>query len=534
MKISYIFFIVIIFFLHCFFFEQVYASTRFSISIGNNIGQPSTTALKWAEEDAKRVNHFLIELANVPKKNAILVLGESKDKVQKKIEAIKGIIKQKKKPGNQVELFVFYSGHGDINNLHLGSTLFSIDDFLRSIKNISADTTITIIDACRSGSLKRGRGKGAAHAPPFDINIVKEPKLKGSIVISSAGANEIAQESDDIRGSFFTHHMLSAFRGAADNDSDGYISLQEFYNYTYNKTLYSSHGTIAATQHPEYKADLKGEGEFIISYLKKSKSRLIISKDLFGNLLVVDDKSGKVILELDKSRSSEYILAVPDGRYRIQVKNNKQVFAGEVSLDWGGEAYVSKESLTKQPLKLAMLKGSSLNPDKSVVLIHSNAGLPLVLYKNLYMGAGIGYEYTLNNNNLFLSFPIRLNYSKGKNHYWSFRHFENQIGTGIGYKYDLGLFQTSVKFHLGMYSVIENIIHNDADRIKTFIKNGKTESNNYSIGPWINSELEARIPLYKDFGVLFGTGFQTAWFIINEEWTNSSGVHFFMGFSYII
>ena len=59
-------------------------------------------------------------------------------------------------------------------------------------------------------------------------------------------AGEDAQESDDIKGSFFTHHLVSALRGAADEDMDGRVVLEEAYRYTYNETLRASNRTPAA------------------------------------------------------------------------------------------------------------------------------------------------------------------------------------------------------------------------------------------------------------------------------------------------
>ena len=38
-------------------------------------------------------------------------------------------------------------------------------------------------------------------------------------------------------GSLFTHHLLSAMRGASDSDGDGQVTLFEAYSYAYERTL---------------------------------------------------------------------------------------------------------------------------------------------------------------------------------------------------------------------------------------------------------------------------------------------------------
>ena len=45
---------------------------------------------------------------------------------------------------------------------------------------------------------------------------------------------EAAQESDRICASYFTHYLVSGFRGAADLSGDGKVTLNEAYQFAFN------------------------------------------------------------------------------------------------------------------------------------------------------------------------------------------------------------------------------------------------------------------------------------------------------------
>ena len=55
--------------------------------------------------------------------------------------------------------------------------------------------------------------------------------------MTSSSENEAAQESERLRGSFFTHALLTGVRGAADASGDGKVTLGEAYQFAFNETL---------------------------------------------------------------------------------------------------------------------------------------------------------------------------------------------------------------------------------------------------------------------------------------------------------
>lgn len=69
---------------------------------------------------------------------------------------------------------------------------------------------------------------------------------------SPSSADEAAQESDRIGGSFFTHALVSGMRGAADASGDGKITLTEAYRFAFEETLQRTAQTQFGSQHPAY------------------------------------------------------------------------------------------------------------------------------------------------------------------------------------------------------------------------------------------------------------------------------------------
>jgi hypothetical protein len=56
-------------------------------------------------------------------------------------------------------------------------------------------------------------------------------KGKGRIILSAAGANQVAQEDTKLGHGVFTYHLIKALKGAGDKDGDGYVSVDEAYAY---------------------------------------------------------------------------------------------------------------------------------------------------------------------------------------------------------------------------------------------------------------------------------------------------------------
>ena len=71
-----------------------------------------------------------------------------------------------------------------------------------------------------------------------DMNDVSAAQdVEGHAFLTSSSADEAAQESDRIGGSFFTHYLITGLRGGADANADGKVTLGEAYQFAFAETV---------------------------------------------------------------------------------------------------------------------------------------------------------------------------------------------------------------------------------------------------------------------------------------------------------
>jgi hypothetical protein len=178
------------------------------------------------------------------------------------------------------------------------------------------------------------RAKGGRTASPVDISAVSEGNSddEGMVILTSAAAGEDAQESDALQGSFFTHHLVSALLGAADDNSDDVITLAELYRYAYEHTIRDSSQSMLGVQHPAYRYDLRGSGDVILSRLSSRQAwgllRLPADIDV---TLFAGERSGRLVAEFRRG-GGKGALAVRPGRYFVRARGDRVMWEGSVDV----------------------------------------------------------------------------------------------------------------------------------------------------------------------------------------------------------
>ena len=94
--------------------------------------------------------------------------------------------------------------------------------------------------------------------------------------MSAAGSGEEALESNSLKSGVFTHHLISALRGAADRDADGRVTLHEAYEYAYSGTLQTSSRTNERLQHPTISFAAEGAGPLVLTRIAPARSLLTL------------------------------------------------------------------------------------------------------------------------------------------------------------------------------------------------------------------------------------------------------------------
>ena len=300
------------------------------VSVGNNLGRSDEPELRYAESDAERFASVMRQLGRVAPEQELVLRGGDASGFRKALLKTNAQIRRQAN-GPTRALVVYYSGHADAVGLHMGDTTMSYDELRTIVESSPAKVRVLIVDSCRSGGITQV--KGVRPAEPFAIRLEDRIDIEGFAVITSSAGSEDSQESDNLRASFFTHHLINALRGAADRNQDGRVTLQEAYSYAYQETIRSS-GRTLQLQHPTYAYDLKGKGDFVLTHLAEGHGR-------FGTLTIADpgtyliyenEPQGLLSAEISVRDEGANLLLSP-GRYFVQrrARSNYREYSAVVS-----------------------------------------------------------------------------------------------------------------------------------------------------------------------------------------------------------
>ena len=336
---------------------------RFALLIGDNTGDSDDARLRFAETDAARMRDLLADVGGVAAENLVLLQAGDAAAARRALITINDRIRMLSS-ASETELVVYYSGHADSSALHMAGTQFALDELQRLVRGSPAGVRLLVVDACRSGSITRV--KGGRHVEPFAIDLEDHLASQGSIMLTASAANEDAQESDDLGGSFFTHYLISGLLGAADVNGDGQITLAEAYRYTYESTLRATSRTLAGTQHPTFEYDLAGRGDIVLTSLRDA-TRAWLAFPGDGTYLVLrGGPDGPVVAEVgahDRRRR----LSVRPGRYYVRGRGQDFVLEGAIEVAAGAEHAVRDDELERIAYARLVRKGGALASARELV-----------------------------------------------------------------------------------------------------------------------------------------------------------------------
>jgi hypothetical protein len=243
-----------------------------AVVIGIN-DYPKIRRLKYAVNDAKIVHDHLVNHSNIPIENVTLLLDQ--DATLTKIRSALGT-HLKKKAGKDDMVIIFFAGHGatekdvmspdgdglekyllpynaDPNDLY--ATALPMGEISKIFDRIRSERLVFIADSCYSGaSGGRTIGITGVRANISDTFFDRLASGKGRVIISASGGNEVSAEDDKLEHGVFTYYLVEGWRGKADADQDGVITVDEVYRYV------SEHVPRATgqEQHPVKKGTVEG------------------------------------------------------------------------------------------------------------------------------------------------------------------------------------------------------------------------------------------------------------------------------------
>jgi hypothetical protein len=325
---------------------------RIAIVVGNNTGADSP-ALHFAEADASKLARVLVELGGVDGTDLHLLQGASLAQLRSELAATTArIATLHRDPSSRVIVIFYFSGHSDGQALELGGERFAFAELRRWLAASGADVRVALVDSCKSGALLTA--KGGTPGPEFQIRLTDELASTGEALLTSSAADEVALESREIGGSFFTQHLVSGLRGAADANGDGTVTLTEAYEYAYGHTIATSGATLIGPQHPAYDYRLTGKGELVLTDVSKPSAVLELPSG-FDRVLVVELARSQVVAEI--TADARRVIALDPGRYAVHAWRGEHAFAGEVTVATNEHRSVRGDELAVATGPFTLAKG---------------------------------------------------------------------------------------------------------------------------------------------------------------------------------
>jgi hypothetical protein len=326
---------------------------RVALLVGNNLGDASRPELKYAEDDAQQMSEVLRELGGVT--STLILVGGSGGALDAAFDELDRTLGA---DSRATTLFFFYSGHADSSALLMNGSRYPFERLRKRLESSPARLFVAFVDACESGQIIRA--KGGRPIPIIDLDLSHlDRRLEGGVFLASSGAGELAQESDELRGSFFTHYLVSGLRGAADTSGDRRVSLEEAYQFVYHHTLDRTRSSILGPQHPSYGLHVDGRGELVLTWMNEGASYLILPGEAEGTYFVRDVGRSRTLAEVDKRAGTQLRVALPAGRYEVSRIEAKEIWSSEVELGAHAELQFDPTTMSRSPLRDRQAKGGS-------------------------------------------------------------------------------------------------------------------------------------------------------------------------------
>ena len=359
---------------------------RFAVVVGNDQGQLPDLPLSYAETDAARVASMLQEVGGVRPENLVLLRGQDAGTVRSTLIAVNDRVRA---AGRQAMLIVYYSGHADAGALHLGATALELRELEQLVRGSAASFRLLILDSCRSGALTRV--KGGTTIPPFDIHLGERVAGEGAVFLTSSSASEDSQESDEIKGSFFTHALVSGLLGAADANGDGRVTLDETYRYAYEATLRASSRSMAGIQHPTFEYDVRGMGDVVLATLDANAPGRAFIQLPEGRtwLLFQGSPEGTVIGEV-AARDRARRLSIRAGRYFLRGRAPDVLLEGTVEVPPGGTLALDESRLERTAYARLVRKGGGAATSAASIEAEARVRSSLVGENGVCPGVALG------------------------------------------------------------------------------------------------------------------------------------------------
>jgi hypothetical protein len=303
----------------------------FGLVIGHNgSDDPEKEPLKYADDDAVRNAELFRQLG---KPGGVVLLtrldAESAElypevkptpptrrAVAEAMRSLNGRMEEARRQGAEPLLYLFYSGHGDVENnqgyVNLEDGRWTRDDILGLLEKSRAVVNHVVVDACKSYFLVFDRGAGGTRSPVRGNLLGDQDRLPDNtgVFLSTSSAAD-SHEWEAFQGGVFSHELRSAIRGAADADGDDAVSYQEAAAFVWTANL----AITNRRYRPRFfmRPPVKGERTDVLVDLGATSDRLVVGPGAEGHLFV-EDKKGVRLVDVHPARDQRLAVVLPSRR----------------------------------------------------------------------------------------------------------------------------------------------------------------------------------------------------------------------------
>ncbi|MDC0722114.1 caspase family protein [Nannocystis bainbridge] len=333
---------------------------RVALIVGANDGGPGRVKLRYAGSDAKALSRVLADVGGIDRRDAFVLIDPSPTQFLDGFRWAQDRVARARAAGERVQFLFYYSGHADDRGVHLGTSQVDYPRLRGLIHAVDAQVRLGLLDSCSSGAFVRL--KGGKMRPPLSTG---DANIQGHAFLTSSSAEEAAQESDRIGGSYFTHYLVSGLRGAADVNRDRRVTLHEAYRFAFDETLAGTETTLGRAQHPVYDIQLVGTGDLVMTDLRETTATLDIHSSI-GGRVYVRDSDGRLAAELYKGVGAGAVsLALEPGRYSVVIDDGANKWRGTVDVRPGVQNELTRAALTSVGAEMTTMRGDEVPIDPS-------------------------------------------------------------------------------------------------------------------------------------------------------------------------
>lgn len=327
------------------------AERRVALVVGANSGWAADRPLRFAHDDARRMRDVLVELGQFAPQDTTVLLEPTTRELTAALDRLDAQLAAEREP---TLFYFFYSGHADATALHLRGPVLEVQALADRLAASKAALTLAVVDACRSGAILGT--KGAAPVKVSTVRMQADEPVQGFALLSSSGVDELAQESRALAGSLFTHHWISALRGAGDLDGDGVVQLSEAYGYAYDRTRIDAEAA-ALPQRPGFRFSLKGQGDVPLTRLTPTAATLELEAEESRRYVVVDDRSERLVAEARSQPGQRLRLQLAAGVYQVKRPGPAGIDVASLTLTAGAARWASQLEYRTEPVEAGFVKG---------------------------------------------------------------------------------------------------------------------------------------------------------------------------------